>query len=180
MKKGVNNAYRIYRHDKEVFQVSLKQGSDAERLFNELYPNLKRLSKSYEADFSYTKDGVTKYYELKTSFLNNPRNFYIEKYSNPSIFRLGGPFKAKEQGIDYFIIWLKKEGKIFWFNTIKLINKIEDLIKAQIIKEVKLNKEKVATGFIVPVTILQTVADKVDIVPVFNCSELRSLLTTFI
>lgn len=73
--------------------------------------------------------GNGKRVELKSESrtLEETENFFIELYSDVDASKIGGPCKARQDNVNYFIYYFPKNKTFFWFNTIELCDKFNNL-----------------------------------------------------
>lgn len=87
--------------------------------------------------------------ELKTDSydMNKTSNFFMEKDSNET-GKLGGPWRALQDNIDYFVYYFIINGVYFWFKPCELCPVLDKLILDQNMSQVKIqNKGWVTSGY---------------------------------
>ena len=110
------------------FKAQMAVGDKGEKAFRECYPELVPVkSKEREVDF-HLKDGKT--VELKTDDYDMAatENFFMEVSSHG---KLGGPYRAKQDDVHFFVYYFIKNKTFFWFNTNILCNKLDDIIPSK-------------------------------------------------
>ena len=105
---------------------------------------------SYSKEFNPQKGGGRvidiilsngKTVELKTDSydMEKTQNMFIEHFGNTSKKTLGGPWRAFQDNIDYFVYLYSKQKIFFWFNPKELANRVDalyngDRVNAKFIK----------------------------------------------
>jgi len=134
------------------FRAQLAVGDRGEKAFREYYPELIPIkSEEREVDF-HLKDG--KSVELKTDDydMSATENFFMEVSSHG---KLGGPYRAKQDNVDFFVYYFIKNKTFFWFNTNILCLKLDELIlerndKVKSIQNRGGNNTWTAQGYAIP------------------------------
>jgi len=138
-------------------------GDLGEKAFIESYPILAPVkSKDRAFDFDL-KTGST--VELKTDDydMEATKNFFMETSSHG---KLGGAYRAKQDNVDYFVYYFIKNKTFFWFNTIKLCEKLDELIASKKFKiKIIRNNGWTAEGYAIPRSELECVLMKKDVFP---------------
>ena len=136
----------MQNHKTFNFQSQHAIGNIGERLFLEYY---KQASKTDGRKFDFLIG--EKSVELKTDTypMEKTPNFFFEKYGNIATQALGGPWRAKDDNVDYFVYLFIADKKFFWFEPAPLCafldNYIVDL-KPKIID----NRKWSTLGYAVP------------------------------
>lgn len=110
------------------------------------------------------KDGAK--VELKTDFytLDKTQNFFMERFGSVEEQKIGGPWKALEDGNKYFIYCYYKNKAFFWFTTERLVNKLDSLIKKNKLKLKYINNQCWTTaGYLINRMDVMDTALKLDI-----------------
>lgn len=149
------------------FREQLAVGDMGEKDFKKAYQVLE--PKKSQVDLAYDfilKD--KKRVELKTDSypMDKSPNFFMETVSDIQSGKLGGPFRAYKDGIEYFVYYFIEDCTYFWFETKKLHDALEALIasgKYQL-KSIK-NKGWTAEGYAIPREALRSVVLYEDYIP---------------
>lgn len=133
------------------FKTQLSFGDKGERDFQEHYAHLGPVkSEDRRIDFTL-KDGKT--VELKTDSygMDKTDNFFFEVLSSTDSGKLGGVYRAYEDGIDYFVYYYSADRTFFWFDVKKLYAEVKKLIESgeYKIKNIK-NRNWITQGFALP------------------------------
>jgi hypothetical protein len=142
------------------FSTQLKVGDDGERLFSAYY----ECEKSTEdRSFDFFIHNHTKTVELKTDSypMGKTENFFMEKYSDETSKKLGGPWRAAEN-VDYFVYLFLKDKTFFWFEPKSLCLFLDDYIKDQRPKRIS-NRNWLTIGYTVPRNLVSKFYLSVDI-----------------
>jgi len=141
----------------------LAVGDKGERLFCEFYRDLEPVkSKDRAIDF-HLKDG--KSLELKSDDyeMSRTENFFMETLSHG---KLGGPFRALQDKVDYFVYSFPRNKVYFWFSPETLCGELEKLIASNKYKIKTINnKFWTAEGYAISREVLEPFCLKVDIFP---------------
>ena len=103
------------------FKEQLELGKEGEEKFAELYPcfDYNNHKNVMAPDFVHKETGSVaevKYDDsvrAKKDKDGNQLNFFVEQYSNHKEMTLGGPFRAVQEGVDYYIYMFKQPFRIF-------------------------------------------------------------------
>ncbi len=95
-------------------------------------------------DFDWNGDGV----ELKTDF-HKSKNFFMERYSNISSKKAGGPWRSLDEKCKYFVYYFINEKTYFWFETARLVELLDKNIKNYTPKIIH-NRNYESLGYLVP------------------------------
>ena len=95
---------------KVVFDLETQKfkGSKGEQDFLKRYSSRGATKIEDCPEYDFIIDGDKKV-ELKTDFYENSPNFFMEHYSELGTKKLGGVFRAKEDGINYFVYYFIKK-----------------------------------------------------------------------
>jgi hypothetical protein len=149
------------------FKDQLKVGNKGESSFLSCYESLgAKKSQNREYDFYLTsgehKDAKV---ELKTDTydMKDTRNFFMEILGSTADGKLGGPWRAMQDGVDFFVYYYIRNGTFFWFRTDALCYFLDDLVASGHLlpREIK-NKGWVTRGYIVPRDKLETIQFRMD------------------
>lgn len=136
------------------FKKSLKYGQQKEKEFCEMFPELEAMD-GYIADMKIRKNGKTVDLKSDRYDLEKTGNFFIERYSYDKVN--GGVWQAAEKGIDYYVYQFPTNGYIFVFDTLQLLDVVQQYEKTFRKIEVK-NTHHVTTGYLVPRELLEPIA----------------------
>lgn len=121
------------------FKEQLKVGAKGEDLFLALYP---KAEKTDGIKHDFILNGKT--IELKTDSydMETTKNFFMEhisdikglkdsdgKLGRENGVKMGGPWRALEDGVDYFVYLFQKQKKCFWFKPKPLVEFLNEHIK---------------------------------------------------
>lgn len=126
-----------------TFNKQLDVGNKGETLFLKHY---KGSAKSPERKYDLTYNG--KKVELKTDTypMQKTENYFMERYGSVEDKKVGGPWRAKEDGIDYFVYLFLANRVFFWFDTDTLVKFLDEHTKNMRGKTVA-NKSYTTLGF---------------------------------
>lgn len=136
----------------------LKFGNEAELAFMALYPDMLTRTDGRNGDL-IRNDGVK--IELKTERRSSTDtgNIFFEEFSNRDTARLGGPFRALEDGSGLFVVFFFGDKKVFVYNTGDVVKYLVDTrgtYKQLIIRNSK------ATGYAVPIDDIKHLEVKIE------------------
>ncbi len=106
------------------FNTQLKVGETGEKFFFKCYADKRpRMADSRKFDMFIEDDKTV---ELKTDtypMIKTP-NFFMEQYGNLASIpgSLGGPWRAKRDGVDHFVYHFTSDNVFFWFDPNTLCN----------------------------------------------------------
>lgn len=140
------------------FKKQLDVGNVGESLFLKHY---KGSAKSPERKFDITYEG--KRVELKTDTypMQETPNYFMERYGSVEDKKVGGPWRAKEDSIDYFVYLFLANKTFFWFETTKLVDFLDKYTKTMRGKTVA-NRTYSSLGFCVPRDAVEHLLIKTD------------------
>ena len=133
------------------FNEQLKVGTRGEKIFLSLYPNLK---KADGIKYDFTIDGKTLELKTDTYSMDDTPNFFMEHLSDTKTGKLGGPWRALQDGVDYFVYMYLAEKKCFWFRPKPLVEFLDKYIQNESYKVIK-NKGWSSHGYTVPRELLK-------------------------
>jgi hypothetical protein len=142
------------------FQKQLEMGKEGEEKFATLYPcfNYNNDKDVMAPDFVHKKTGSiaeVKYDDsvrAKKDDNGIQLNFFVEQYSNHKEMTLGGPFRAVQEGVDYYVYMFKNPFRIFIFNACKFRDIAAELIWSNNYKQCFIkNKGWWTSGFPLPI-----------------------------
>jgi hypothetical protein len=98
------------------FNKQLNVGDCGEKLFLKTYQS-RKVEKADGIKFDFTIDD-RKTVELKTDTYSMERtpNFFMEYFGNRDTGALGGPWRALQDKVDYFVYLFLNDGVFFWFD----------------------------------------------------------------
>jgi hypothetical protein len=134
------------------FNEQLGAGDSGERDFKGYYKDLEPTKSVTDLKFDFTLKGGEKL-ELKTDTydMDETPNFFMEYYSDSKNLKLGGPWRADNDSVDYFVYFFVKNKTFFWFKTKQLrefLDKYIDIYQPKV-KNVP-NKGWLTQGFAIP------------------------------
>ena len=138
-------------------------GDKGEKSFVESYPELAPVKSEDRAIDFILKTGAS--VELKTDDYDMAatENFFMEVTSHG---KLGGPYRAKQDNVDYFVYYFIKNRTFFWFDTVKLCDALDLIIPAKKLKLKTIrNNGWEAQGYAVPRESLESVLLKKHVFP---------------
>jgi hypothetical protein len=144
------------------FRESLARGQRGEELFLSHFTDKVERLDGRTSDFVEIASG--KRIELKSDFydMRNTENFFFERYSDKVKKSPGGPWQALDKGSEIFIYVFVNNGCYFKFDTLKLVNKLNNLIPKLKAQEV-LNRAWVTVGYKVPRMAVYDLMDEVGV-----------------
>ncbi len=128
------------------FQRQLEIGKKGESLVDNYYKDqIERLS-GRKADFKIL--GLDSLFELKSDSypMDKTPNFFIEKFSDIEKKNPGGPYQALSHDCKYFCYFFVDAEKLFWFNTKKLVERCDALIKKHSLELKSVKNTRWVTG----------------------------------
>ncbi len=128
------------------FNEQLDIGAAGEALFHKIYPPLKKAD-GIKYDFELNGKSV----ELKTDSysMDKTPNFFMEKIGNIDYNKVGGPWRAAKDDVDFFVYMFWPQKRCFWFRSKQLVEFLDEYCKD--LYQVKIpNKGWTTSGFKVP------------------------------
>lgn len=143
------------------FKTQMAVGDKGESEFCLYYPELEPLkSKEKSVDF-ILKDGRIVEVKTESRCMNTTPNFFMETMSHGKI---GGPWRAKQDGVDDFVVYFIQNKTFFWFEPITLCDRLEFLITTKKFKLKTIwNPNWTAEGYAIPRSELEDVTLKQDV-----------------
>jgi hypothetical protein len=110
----------------------------------------------FKSDFRCLETGQG--IEIKTDYwaMSNTVNFFMEHYSDKNKQTPGGPYQALANGSNIFVYFYIKDMTFFKFETPKLVDALNDIIKTIPPTDVK-NSTYVTQGYRVPRHLLKDI-----------------------
>lgn len=143
------------------FKTQMAVGDLGESHFCSRYADLAPKKSEERAIDFHLADG--KSVELKTDDypMESTANFFMEITSHG---KLGGPYRAHQDNVDFFVYYFIKNRTFFWFDTKTLVPRIDELIKSNRfkIKSIR-NKGWTAEGYALPRAEFEGVLLKQDV-----------------
>jgi hypothetical protein len=128
---------------KPNFQTDLKRGQAGEHILHTLLPHLEKMGRT--ADFRCNVTGCT--FEVKADYTATD-NFFMERWSDVEKKKPGGPWRSKEENVQFYVYLFPKEGIGYTFSTKKLVSVLE---KMQGLRMVSIaNRAWITKGLLVP------------------------------
>ena len=119
------------------FDKQLEMGKEGEAMFNKLYGHVFEYNNSKDVkapDFVHKETGAiveVKYDDSVRAHRDKDGkqiNFFVEQFSCADNMSLGGPFRAVEEGVDYFVYMFKEPFRIFIMDCQKFRDRAAELI----------------------------------------------------
>lgn len=145
------------KNKKFDFKEQLIVGNKGEKIFLELYPEAKKEdTKKY--DFSFRGKTV----ELKTDTysMEETGNFFMEHIADIKTGKVGGPWRALEDNVDYFVYMFLQEKCCFWFEPKPLVEYLDKYIKTVGYKTIR-NKAWTSRGYTLPRELVENLRLKI-------------------
>ncbi len=139
------------------FLSDKRVGSLGESYFRKKYEE--RLSKTAKSSLKFdVYIDENKKVEIKTDTysLKETENFFFEKIANDKTFTLGGPWRAKQDRVDYFVYFFLQDKVFYWFKTSELCARLEKILK-ECKKVSLLNRNHRTIGFLVKRELLKDI-----------------------
>lgn len=132
------------------FDTQLGVGNDGESDFQKHYRSL-RPKKSNDRKIDFVLN-TGKTVELKTDTydMDKTPNFFMEMFGNIDDGKIGGPWRAMQDSVDFFVYYFPKNKTFFWFETVKLCGLLDQIVAAGLQPKEILNKGWKARGYAVP------------------------------
>lgn len=151
---------------KSYMEQQISVGKEGERIFLESYPwfQYNNVKNCRAPDFIHRETGALvelKYDVSKKAKKDKPGkdgkqiNFFVERYSDRDRKTLGGPFRAAEEGVDYYVYMFKEPKRTFFYNAVKFRDITEKLIRNGRYEERGIpipNQGWTTTGFPLPIS----------------------------
>lgn len=148
-----------------TFETQLKLGNEGEEIFYKKYGEYLKKNNTQNVmapDFIHKKTGALA--EIK--FDNSPRaprdskgyqkNLFVEMFSNTKEMTLGGPFRAVQEGVDYYVYMFKEPFRIFIFDAVKFKDKAARIINEKNYKSIPVkNKTWWTSGYALPINLFE-------------------------
>jgi len=142
------------------FNDQLVLGKEGEEKFAQLYPcfNYNNDKDVMAPDFVHKETGTVAEVKYDDSIRarrdneGNQLNLFVEQWSNTNAMTLGGPFRAVEEGVDYYVYMFKSPFRIFIYDAVKFRDRAAELINNGYYKECFIkNKGWWTSGFPLPI-----------------------------
>ena len=101
-------------------------GNAGEALFKAIYPRVTQTD-GILFDFECGGKGI----EVKTDSysMNDTGNFFMEAVGSTGNGKLGGPWRAAKDNVEFFVYLYIKQKKFFWFRSKELAKFLDDYCK---------------------------------------------------
>ena len=155
------------------FDTQLNLGKEGEEKFASLYPCFKYNNDENctEPDFVHKQTGAIAEIKYDDSVRairgadNKQLNFFVEQFSNTDALTLGGPFRAVQEGVDYYVYMFKKPFRIFIYDAVKFRDIASELIYNGRYKECFIkNKGWWTSGFPLPIGAFEEARGEGDVI----------------
>jgi len=133
------------------FDKQLEVGNEGESDFQKYYESLgPQKPKDRAIDFILA-NGTTVELKTDTYDMDKTPNFFMEIFGSIDEGKIGGPWRAMQDGVDFFVYYFPKNRTFFWFRTVSLCNRLDSVISNYSLapKEIR-NKGWTARGYAVP------------------------------
>lgn len=133
------------------FDTQLAVGDKGELDFKKYYRSLgPKKSKERKYDFDLA-DGTTVELKTDTYDMANTPNFFMEIFGSVTEGKIGGPWRAMQDGITHFVYYFSKNRTFFWFRSDDLCRRLDMLVASGRFepKEIR-NKGWAARGYAIP------------------------------
>lgn len=113
------------------FEEQIKVGDAGEEEFRLFYKDRLNPIKP-KNDYSYDFGVGNKKIELKTDTyrMDSTENFFMERWANYEQTKVGGPWRASKDAVDYFVYYFRKDKTFFWFDTYSLNIRLDEIVKS--------------------------------------------------
>lgn len=131
------------------FKSSLRMGNLGEAVFYMAHGDELKKEDGRRSDFSYKSSG--EHVEVKTDLFDMEKtpNFFMEKWSDRDAKKLGGPWRAFDEGVKHFVYFFLPNLTYFTFDTAQLVGALEEMLPR--LKPIEVpNKSWVTEGYRVP------------------------------
>ena len=133
------------------FDIQLKVGVKGEADFKRYYSSLvPTKSVDRKQDFILATGQTV---ELKTDTYDMERtpNFFMELFGDMAKSKIGGPWRALQDGVEFFVYYFTKNRTFFWFRTTTLCARLDSIVASNQLtpKEIR-NKQWAGIGYVVP------------------------------
>ena len=127
------------------FKDDLKKGLEKEKEFQKLFPITLFKSETFKHDFLMPDESTL---ELKSDNYDTG-NFFFERFSSVEKQSPGGPWQSHS---DYFVYWFTKTNVYYAFETVSLVQFLNDYIKNKKPKQISVKNEGyTSVGYLVPI-----------------------------
>jgi hypothetical protein len=131
------------------FQEQLEVGNRGETLFARQYALLNPI-KTQDRKFDFVlNDGKLVEVKTDTYSMSRTENFFMEYFSNIDDAKLGGPWRAANDNVDYFVYFFLPQKTFFWFDSKKLVSYLDKMLETYTPMRI-LNKGWTTLGYLVP------------------------------
>lgn len=146
------------------FDTQLEIGNNGESDFQRYYRALGPV-KSLDRSIDFIlKDGQTVELKTDTYDMRNTPNFFMEMFGDIVESKIGGPWRAMQDDVDFFVYYFPKNRTFFWFRTSTLCKHLDSIIaRGQLNPKEIRNKGWSARGYAIPRQDLVSVIYKQDI-----------------
>jgi hypothetical protein len=130
------------------FKDQLSVGGKGEAMFLKMFP---KLEKADGIKYDFQCNGKTIELKTDTYSIEDTQNFFMERYSSIESKKLGGPWRAHQDNVDFFVYLYEKGQHCYWFDTKRLIPQLDDYIKQHKPRQVEINNTSWTTlGYLIP------------------------------
>lgn len=106
-----------------TFNKQLDIGSRGETLFLKHYAD--KASKADGRKYDLFYEGKTVELKTDTYPMQKTENFFMERYGSIEDKKVGGPWRARDDKVDYFVYFFVANKVFFWFETEPLVKYLD-------------------------------------------------------
>jgi hypothetical protein len=143
------------------FNAQNNIGKAGEKLFCSFYANLNPSTTDGIKHDLVVENGKTVEIKTDTYSMEATPNFFFERYGNDKTLKPGGPWRAVEDGIDYFVYFFLQDKTFFWLDPVKLTRFLDKYTQDLKPKTVQ-NKGYSSIGYCVPREVCEELFLRVD------------------
>lgn len=124
--------YKIISKKKFGFKEQMYAGDKGEALFKKAYKKVEKPIKTDGRKFDfYVNETETAEIKTDTYSMSKTKNFFMERFSSTQSKKPGGPWRAAEDDVDYFIYLFISDNVFYWFEPKALSKFLDDYIKSE-------------------------------------------------
>jgi hypothetical protein len=147
------------------FDKQLAVGDTGESDFCRYYDNLSPVKSKQDMSYDFLLNTGEKV-ELKTDTYNmeDTGNFFMEIFGDIEKSKMGGPWRAMQDSVQYFVYYFKNNKTFFWFDVSMLCNALDSIIAKHHFtpREIK-NKNWITRGYLIPRELLKDYMIRTDV-----------------
>lgn len=145
------------------FKQQLAVGDIGEKEFQSYYKHLEpKKSEDRKYDFILV-DGQTVELKTDTYDMSATGNFFMELFSDTKKGSIGGPWRAAQDDVRFFVYYFRSNKTFFWFESKLLVSELDKilLVGKYKLKSIR-NKGWTAEGYCIPRETLKAILYKED------------------